>query len=110
MTDRKVQLVIDGDDNKERDIETRIPQGSPVSPILFLIYISGVFDKVSEANPLVKLISFIDDLGFIVSGSSVKEVVKTLEEVAQTVVEWGMLNIVTYDTSKTKAILFSKFY
>ena len=35
LTDRKVQLVIDGHDNKERDIEMGIPQGSPVSPILF---------------------------------------------------------------------------
>ena len=40
LTNRKVQLVIDGHDNKEREIETGIPQGSPVSPILFLIYIS----------------------------------------------------------------------
>ena len=37
---RKVQLVIDGHDNKKRDIETGIPQGFPVLPILFLIYIS----------------------------------------------------------------------
>ena len=36
LTDRKIQLVIDGHDNKERET------------ILFLIYISGVFNKVSE--------------------------------------------------------------
>ena len=108
MTDRKVQLVIDGHNSKERDIETRIPQGSPVSPILFLIYISGVFNKVSEASSLVTSLSFVDDLGFIASGNSVKEVVKTLEEVACTVPEWGTLNAVTYDIAKTEAVLFSK--
>ena len=43
LTDRKVQLVIDGHENKEREIETGIPQGSPVSPILFLVYINGGF-------------------------------------------------------------------
>lgn len=37
-----------------------------------------------------------------------KEVVKTLEKVAKTVLEWGMLNPVTYNTSKTEAELFSK--
>ena len=108
LTDRKVQLVIDGHDNKERDIETGIPQGSPVSPILILIYISGVFNKILETSPLVTSLSFVDDLGFIASGSSVKEVVKSLEEVAHTVLEWGLLNAVTYDTSKTEAVLFSK--
>lgn len=34
--------------------------------------------------------------------------IKSLEEVAQTALEWGTLNAVTYDTSKTEAVLFSK--
>ena len=76
LTDRKFQLVIDGHENREREIETGIPQGSPVSPILFLIYISGVFEEVTKTCPLVTSLSFIDDLGFIASGSSVKEVGK----------------------------------
>ncbi len=53
LIDRRVQLVIDGHDNREREIETGILQGSPVSPILFLIYISGVFNKISETSPWV---------------------------------------------------------
>ena len=108
LTNRKVQLVIDGHDNKEKEIETGIPQGCPVSPILFLIYISGVFDKVLETNPLVTSLSFVDDLGFIAASSSVEEVAKTLENVAQVVLKWGRLNAVTYDVSKTEAVLFSK--
>ena len=108
LIDRKVQLVIDGHDNKEREIETGIPQGSPVSPIFFLIYISGVFDKISKTNPLVTSLSFVDNLGFIASRSSVTEIVRSLEKVAKEVVEWGKQNAVTYDTSKTKAVLFSK--
>ncbi len=52
-----VQLVIDGHNNKERDIETRIPQGSPVSPIHFLIYISGVFDQITESHPGITSLS-----------------------------------------------------
>ncbi len=79
-----------------------------MSHILFLIYISGVFNKVSETSPLVTSLSFIDDLGFIASGSSVKETVKALEKVAKEVIEWGRLNAVTYDTSKTETVLFSK--
>ena len=108
LTGRKVQLIIDGHDNKKRDIETGIPRGSPVLPILFLIYISDVFNKVSEKTPLVTSLSFVDDLGFIVSGSLVKEVVKTLENIAKAVLDWGRLNAVTYDISKTEAGFFLK--
>lgn len=106
MTNQKIQLVIDGHENKEREIEPGIPQGSSVLPILFLIYISGVFDKVTETSPFVTSLSFIDDLGFIASGSSVKKEVKALEKIAKTVLECGALNAVTYDMSKTEAVLF----
>ncbi len=79
-----------------------------MSPILFLIYISGVFKKVSETSPSVTSLSFVDDLGSIASGSSVKEIVRALEKVAKEVIKWGRQNAVTYDTSKTEAVLFSK--
>ena len=55
LTDQKVQLVIDGHNNKEREIETVIPQGSPASTILFLIYISGVFNKIAETSLWLRL-------------------------------------------------------
>ena len=100
--------MIDGHDNKERAIETGIPQGSPVSPILFLIYISGVFDSVTETSPDIMSLLFVDDLGFIASGYSVKEITKALEKVAQTVIQWGKSNAVTYDIAKTEAAIFSK--
>ena len=51
LTDRKIQLTIDRHDNKEREIETEIPQGSTISPIFFLIYMSGVFNQISEISP-----------------------------------------------------------
>ncbi len=92
----------------KREVKTRIPRDSLISSILFLIYISGVFNKVSKINSYVTSLSFIDDLGFIASGSSVKEVVKTLENVTRVILEWGRQNAVIYDVSKTKAVLLSK--
>ena len=79
LTDQTFQLVIDGHDNRERRIITRIPQGSPVSPILFLLYINGIFVKVTESNPAVISLSFMDNLGFIFASYSVKELAKTLK-------------------------------
>lgn len=95
-------------ENKEREIETGIPQGFSVLPILFLIYISGIFDKVTETSPSVTSLSFIDDLGFIASSSSVKKVVKALEKDAKTLLEYGTLNAIICDMSKTEAVPFSR--
>ena len=63
---------------------------------------------MSEINPCVTSLFFIDDSGFIALGSSVKEVVKTLENVARVVLEWRRQNAVTYNVSKIEAMLFSK--
>jgi retron-type reverse transcriptase len=41
--------------------KTGIPQGLPVSPILFAIYISSIFQEVEDNSQGVSL-SFIDNL------------------------------------------------
>ena len=71
LTDRKVEIVIDGYINPEKRVETGIPQESPVSPILFLIYISRVFDAIKEELPKTIALYFIDDLGFLAKRNSV---------------------------------------
>ena len=108
LTDRSVELVIDGFTNPRQKVESGIPQGSPVSPILFLIYISGVFSVVEKQLPNVTCVSFVDDLGFITADQSLNKIAKTLEKAGRIVLEWGVNNAVTYDMSKTEAVLFSK--
>ncbi len=107
---RKIHLVINKYDNKETSIETGIPQGLLMSFILLLIYISGVFNKVSGTNFSVTFMSFEDDLRFIASGSLIKKLVNILEKVTQTILEWRMLNTLAYHTTKTEVVLFSKLH
>lgn len=101
-------LVINASNNKERDIETEILQGFLVSPIIFLIYITGVFTRVSETNPFVISLLFMDDLGFIAFGNSFEEIVKALENVAKEGIEWRKKNEVTYDIVKIEAVFLQK--
>lgn len=69
---RKIQLFIDGYDNKRRNIEIEILQHSQILPILFLIYISRLFNKTLKTSILVRSGTFVDDLRFVASGSLVK--------------------------------------
>lgn len=108
--DRKVQLVIDGHDNREQNIEIGIPQGSPVLPILFLVYITEVFGKMTESYPTITSLLFVDDLGFVASRHSVKELAKILGQITMVVLDFEKSNKVTYDVAKTEAVLFSKSY
>lgn len=95
LTNCKLQLTIDGYTNREKKIETGIPQGSPVLPVLFLIYISGVFVKIQRDLPTVLSLLFVDHLGFIATGQFPKEIADTLEKVGHIALKWGRKNTVT---------------
>lgn len=100
--------MIDGYFNPKHKVETGIPQGSPVSPIFFLIYISGVFLEIETRLPQITCLSFMADLRFLAAGSSMPEIEKALEKAGKITLDWETRNAVTYDISKTEAILFFK--
>lgn len=45
LTGRKAKMRFDGEEGEWRDVENGIPQGSPVSPVLFNLYISSLLRK-----------------------------------------------------------------
>lgn len=47
-SERKVSLVVDGHQSQAVEVDTRVPQGSPVSPTLFAVYLRGIFKQVEE--------------------------------------------------------------
>ena len=53
------------------NIEIGIPQKSPVSPILFLIYIRFLFIKRFNTNE--RILSYLNDIKLIISSKSIKE-------------------------------------
>lgn len=108
LLNRKVKLVINGYVNLEKEVNTGIPQGSPVFPILFLIYISGVFDTVTTTSPNMISLSFIDDLGFLVDGKSIHEVAADSEKIGEVVLRWGHQTRLHMTLPKPKQYCFQK--
>jgi ribonuclease HI len=108
LMDRKVQLVIDGHQGPEQAINSGLPQGSPVSPILFIIYVRGVFQAIEDRVPGVKPLSFADDIGLLTQASSVDEACQKLQLAGEVAIEWGATNGVQFDPGKTEAALFTR--
>jgi len=78
------------------------------SPILFTVYLFGLFGFVEEKMPGVKSLSFVDDVAWMVEGDGEDELSETLERAASAAQEWADPNAVTFDTQKTEAILLSR--
>jgi hypothetical protein len=66
-------LVVNRIESAEFVIKAGLPQGSPLSLILFLLYIKGLFSLASWPNLRVHTIGFIDNLNLLVYSKSIEQ-------------------------------------
>jgi hypothetical protein len=78
LTNRRAFLVIDGHLGLEAPINSGLPQGSPVSPILFVLYVRLLATAIETVVPGVKGLSFIDNQGLVIAARLIKEAYKAL--------------------------------
>jgi hypothetical protein len=106
MSDRAIQLAFDGEISSSTKVETGIPQGSPASPILFLIYIRFLF---KEANNIkIRIPSYIDDIAMLAISDTLEENCLILQDLADKLIQWGKENRIEFDKEKTELIHFYK--
>jgi hypothetical protein len=74
LEERSIRLAFNGQIEDFSEVETGVPQGSPISPILFLIYIRDLFQDLKEVYPL----SYIDDIALATSSTSWNKNAKVL--------------------------------
>jgi len=106
LSERMASLSFDKDSEKMSPIETGIPQGSPVSPILFLIYLSPLFTLMEQRHPDIRCPSYIDDICLLVVGDSPQQNCALLEEEVTTCFNWGKDNAVAFDDPKSELMHF----
>src|SRR5437588_8067974 len=106
LSERRASLSFDKDSEKMSPIETGIPQGSPVSPILFLIYLSPLFTLMEQKHPDIRCPSYIDDISLLVVGDSPQQNCALLEEGVTTCFNWGKDNAVAFDDAKSELMHF----
>jgi len=88
-------------------VEAGVPQGSPVSLILFAIYTSGLIKWVEEYVSEAEGLSFVDHLGWAATGSNVNHVVAIHERCATKCIKWVSRRGEQFDTARTEAALFT---
>ena len=89
MSDRKVRLVLNGQEGMDHDVDTGTPQGPPASPILFTIYLSGLFAHVEREVPGIKALSFVDDVAWLAEDRDEYNLSAALEAAAAAAQRWA---------------------
>jgi hypothetical protein len=103
LTSRSTAITFDNRTGDTHPINTGIPQGSPVSPILFLLCIQPLFIELDGIYGLW-VPSFMDYLALMVQGRSAARNARRLEEAARVAFDWANNYSVAFDDGKTELL------
>lgn len=82
LKERSTFLVLGTFKSDQTPTDTEIPQGSPLSPIMFLFFASTVLPKLKKNSSMSA--DFIDDTNILTWSDSAGEECKILEKLCQT--------------------------
>ena len=105
---RHTHITFPGHESDWIKMETGIPQGSPLSPILFIFFIMELLEEFQHANGETLAFSFIDDTNLVTWGKSAKENCQKLERAHEKCIAWSARHGTHFAPDKYQLIHFSK--
>ncbi|KAI1005470.1 hypothetical protein K3495_g2746 [Podosphaera aphanis] len=102
MEQREASISIDGSKSTPFQISCALPQGSPVSPILFLL----VTESVLRLSP--GRLGYADDINLLASAPSLASCANLLQTQLDRTFEWGWENSLTFEIFKTELQYFHR--
>ncbi|MBW0488302.1 hypothetical protein O181_028017 [Austropuccinia psidii MF-1] len=109
LTDRTTRLRLDQYTSHVFNIPTGLPQGSPLSVTLYLLYNSDLL--IPGAPSLARdnmSLAYVDDVTHLLAANSLEEGLKELDKALRHSQEWGLKHGAIFDKNKTNLILFTK--
>ena len=103
-TNRSVRIQLDRSIGPMLDIKCGLPQGSPVSPILFMLYIAPLFHLGKPRNRF----GYADDVALLAVSPSLQDNATALTHDLQEILDWSTAEGITFDPDKSELLHFSR--
>jgi len=100
LSERTCTLVFHGAPNHSSPVSVGTPQGSPISPLLFLLYLASLHRLI----PKGLMVSYVDDFSITVASSSYRANVHRLQELFSTISAKGGDIVLSFSVPKTELV------
>ena len=106
LRDRTTELRFGSFVGPVHRVATGLPQGSPLSPILFLLFISELHQSLATGK--TRGIAFADDTDILTTSRSIPENCRNLERAHDICINWAKRHGARFAPEKYKLIHFAK--
>ena len=103
LTDRTQKVSINGQLSNPCNVQSGVPQGSVLGPLLFLLYINDM----PSVSKLLKFHLFADDTSIFFSDKNVRNLENTVNAELMKVSDWLNANKLTLNVDKSNFLLIS---
>jgi Reverse transcriptase (RNA-dependent DNA polymerase) len=106
LENRSTQLQFNGGKSKAINTPAGLPQGSPLSPILYMFYNSDLLEITNYTSDMA--IGFIDDIAYGTAGDTAKENTQKLEQTLRKAEKWRARHGAQFEESKYMMVHFTR--
>ena len=100
--DNRTQIVtVNGEKSTELKINCDVPQGSILSPLLFLLYINDIYNS----SEVLDFRLFADDTSILFADKSLDTIEQTVNYEMKTVSEWLLANKLSLNVAKSNFLI-----
>ena len=106
LRDRRVRVEVQGALSKERIFRAGLPQGSVLSPQLFLLWAAGLAEalRAPGTSPYI----YADDTAVLSSGNTMKTAIQRAQAAADALADWAYRHKMVVAGEKTQLLVLSQ--
>lgn len=107
LEDRTTSLLFDNEESEMIPVPSGVPQGSPLSPILFILYTSELYEKLRPCRG-VNVLAYADDTTLLSFAQDATQGCSQLATAHEICLDWARRYGARFDPSKYKLIYLTR--
>jgi len=107
LSDRHTHILVDGFKSQEYAINTGIPQGSPLSPLLYILYNADLVDQCNEQTDAMST-GYIDDVAILAWGKTTERTCEILGTILEKAQRWATTHASVFAPDKFQLTHFTR--